>query len=92
MWLPYLFDMWTAIHFVGWLGVAFTLVRVGLRPYLVVALLLFLSVGWEFIEPLTVEKILGFKEPWYNRWITDILADVFGIAIGVRLAKLFNTD
>lgn len=88
MWPPYLVDIWTAIHFLGWLLFTWFLLRVGVRCAIVALLVSMLGVGWEFLEPLTVEKILHFQEPWYNRWVTDLLSDFLGAAVPLYFTKI----
>lgn len=44
----------------------------------VLASVIIAGIGWEVVEPHTVEVWMEFREPWYNRWITDIWADLLG--------------
>ena len=96
---PYLLDPWTAVHFLGWGVGAAVAVRRWNRPAAVLVLGLLVGAGWELLEPLTAEAWWHFREPVYNRWGTDLLADGLGAWAGTtfrrrrkRGLKSFNVD
>jgi hypothetical protein len=83
----YAVDVWSLIHYIGWGVLVFGLgPRIGIVPAIILGICS--GIAWELIEPLTVEVWFGFKEPWYNRWITDISADILGVISGAILAQI----
>jgi hypothetical protein len=46
------------------------------------------GVAWELVEPYTVEAWLGFSEPFLNRWVSDVAADLLGAMLGATAANL----
>lgn len=81
---PYLLDAWVLVHLATF-GAAAHVVARGLAATTVAALALALGVGWEAFELLVVEPLAGWHEPWYNRWVTDLCADVAGACLGAAL-------
>jgi hypothetical protein len=82
----YLFDTWSLIHFLGW-GVATAFIP---RMYVAKAILMAVMIGtsWELFELAVAEPYLRFAEPWYNRWITDPIANISGAVMGSILGRL----
>ncbi len=61
-------------------GFGFYSVEVTIPSWQVVAgLAMVCGFGWEICEYIWVEPALGFKEPWFNRWVSDPGADALGI-------------
>lgn len=75
---PYFVDVWSAVHALECAAAAAILSR-WVRPRVAALIVLGLALGWEVAEPLTVEVWFGFKEPWFNRWLSDPLADLLGV-------------
>ena len=81
-------DAWSLYHICGWFVVSF-FVSYFYKLQVWKATLLSLTVGvsWELIEWSVVEKLLDFHEPWWNRWVSDLIVDTLGGYLGVVLAK-----
>ena len=47
-----------------------------------------LGILWEVVEPYTAEVWFNFREPWYNRWISDILIDIAGALVGRKICQM----
>lgn len=79
----YTVDWFTLYHFMLWAGIGVAL-QLLFRPSLfeVVAFGFVLGIGWEVFELAVIEPWLLFHEPVLNRWLTDPIADVSGIAAG----------
>jgi hypothetical protein len=96
----YVLDIWTAVHFAGWalatLWARRALTRAGApgdprtrawtwRRCVLVAFLV--GLGWEMLEPWTVEVWFGFREPLLNRFLSDPIADLLGAMVGAWLGR-----
>jgi hypothetical protein len=75
-------DWFTLYHFLLW-GLFAALFRLRTNASLTATLLfaLTLGIGWEIAE-VYIEQALSFHEPFWNRWLTDPLADGLGAASG----------
>jgi hypothetical protein len=83
-----LFTLWHLLTFVG-VGMVYRgLAKADL--YTTVLYALCLGVSWECLE-IFLEMRWGWVEPDLNRWVTDILADLFGAIIGWTLVHIFAT-
>jgi hypothetical protein len=81
-------DYWTFGHFIEW-AVGSMAVCWFIKLKLLKVALMALAVGviWECLELYVVEKIGNFHEPWYNRWISDLIVDTLGGCFGAVLVR-----
>jgi len=89
------FDTWSICHFCFWVVIGFNWGALALKnkamhawwlPYLVV---LAGALLWEVFEGQVLEK-LGFvrcPELWFNRWLSDPIVGLAGVALGLWLVK-----
>ena len=86
----WLVDVWSVYHFLGWgLGTFIVSYFCKLKLPQAVFLALLYGFAWECLELNVVEPILKFHEPWWNRWLSDIIFDSGGGFCGWwALAKL----
>lgn len=85
----YTIDLFTINHVLLWalFGALFARSRMGIWGAL--ALGLFVGLSWELAE-VWIEQLLGFREPWANRWLADPLADIFGTFCGWAMANWYR--
>jgi len=88
-------DTWSICHFCFWLVIGFNWQALALKnkamhswwlPYLVV---LAGALLWEVFESQVLEK-LGFvrcPELWFNRWLSDPIVGLAGVALGLWLVR-----
>lgn len=79
-------DYWTFAHFIEWAIGAMAVCWFVKLKLLKVAMIAFaIGVLWECVELWIFEPALGFSEPWWNRWVSDIVVDVSGSVLGALL-------
>lgn len=81
-----LVDAWTVSHILCWALLAVSLRhRASLDSISTTLVCVLVAICWEWAEPYTAEVWFSFHEPWWNRWITDPLADLIGTGLGLCL-------
>jgi hypothetical protein len=85
--MQYLVDWWTLWHILGWATACLAFSKVGFSKPAIVLGALAAGLCWECLEQALVEPWLGFREPWWNRWLSDPAADLTGSLLGLWLAR-----
>lgn len=85
---PYSWDWWSWTHLAFFELLAFAAIATGGSKWRVVLLVFGVGLGWEVFEAAVVEPMMGFREPWYNRWLSDPIADLAGAVCGALAAAL----
>jgi hypothetical protein len=83
--LNYTVDLWSIWHALGWAAATAALLWTGMPTRKALILVLLGGVCWELVEMFYVEQLLGFREPAWNRWLTDPIADASGALAGLAL-------
>jgi hypothetical protein len=83
--LNYTIDLWTLWHAIGFGAVAAALIATGMPAGRAVVWTIAVGLAWEVVEANAVEPWLGFREPFWNRYLTDPLADALGAAAGAAV-------
>ncbi len=87
----YTIDWFTIYHFLLWSCFGALLFWIlECRVWTTVIVGLGLGLGWEVYEALHWEAFFNFHEPFWNRWLTDPIADVSGIVFGRWICKLWK--
>ena len=85
----YIIDIWTIGHILFW-AISFFIITTCFRLKQfkdILKLGLISAFAWECLEN-NIEIVMGFREPFLNRWVTDPIADLLGSFLGFWLNRL----
>lgn len=90
--MPWFFDFWSWAHAVLWFWLAVVATIAGMRPRTAVLVVVAVGLCWELAELSIIEPWLHFHEPWYNRWVSDILIDAGGAIAGAWAGQFWKDN
>ena len=79
-----LIDRWALVHFAFWFVIGANFHMLSVAHWAQWAIVLGGAVSWELVE-IVLEKndIIGGRERWYDRWVSDMLMAVAGASVGM---------
>jgi len=86
-----LFDLWSFVHFCGWLALGSNCVAVNFPNWAVWTTLVASTVIWETLERTLLRHMIQHPESFINSFIGDPISNSLGFIIGVWIANYLST-
>lgn len=82
-----LFDLWSLVHFCGWLALGSNCVAANFPNWAVWTTLVASTVIWETLERTLISHMIQHPESFINSFIGDPISNSLGFWLGVYIAN-----
>jgi hypothetical protein len=85
-----LFDLWSVVHFAGWMALGANCVAGNLPNWAVWTVLASSTIIWEIVERTLLKHMIQHPESMINSFIGDPISNSLGFCFGVWLAHYIS--